>query len=439
MTRRRTATLLAAAGAILLLAPAAAWVAPYPLDGYETTGIRRLRAYAMILDKTMPGSLVLQPGARMSRTAIQLRLAGVNDTLDIPRGMKTDPELQAGIERILRSRDPSYRMAIVDITDPANPRYASVKEDQGYIPGSVGKLLVMTGLLNELKKLYPDDVAARERVLRETKVVATEFVMPNSHTVPVVAPDWSSVAHRSIRVGDEFSLWEWADHMLSPSSNAAGSMVWREALLLNEFGHRYPPTPAEADAFLKNTPKTELTERSIRILEEPLEAMGLDTNLLRLRTYFTRGAERVIPGRGSFASPRTLVRLLVKMEQGQVVDGWSSLELKRLMYFTRRRYRYAASPALNGAAVYFKSGSLYRCVPEEGYECAQYRGNAENLMHSVAVIESPAGAEHPRVYLVSMMSNVLKVNSAAEHLEIGTQIERLVASLHPEPSGPQVP
>lgn len=427
---------LALAVGTLFALSSAAWVSAYPLDGYETTGIRRLRAYRMILEGTMPGTLALQPGARLPRNAVKLRLRGVNDTVDIPRSMKQDPELQAGIERIFRSRDPSYRAAILDITDPHSPRYASLRQDEGFIPGSVGKLLVMVGLLNELAKLYPDDVAARERVLRETRVAATDFAMPNSHTVPVVAADWSSVAHRAIRVGDEFTLWEWADHMLSPSSNAAGSMVWREALLLNEFGRNYPPTPEQAEVFLRNTPKAELTERSIRILEEPLEAMGLDTNLLRLRTYFTRGAERVIPGRGSFASPRTLVRFLTKMEQGKVVDEWSSLELKKLMYFTRRRYRYAASPALNNAAVYFKSGSLFRCVPEEGFQCAQYQGNAENLMHSVAVVESPAGVERPRVYLVSMMSNVLRVNSAAEHLEIGTQVERLVASLHPESRNP---
>ena len=120
-----------------------------------------------------------------------------------------------------------------------------------------------------------------------------------------------------------------------------------------------------------------------------------------------------------------------------MVDRWSSLEMKRLMYFTRRRYRYAASPALNEAAVYFKSGSLYRCQEEPGYECGQYRGNAENLMHSVAIVESPARGEHQRVYLVSMMSNVLKVNSAAEHAEIGTQIERSIAALHPSPSPEQ--
>jgi hypothetical protein len=186
------------------------------------------------------------------------------------------------------------------------------------------------------------------------------------------------------------------------------------------------------DAFFRDTPKAELTERAIRVIEEPMIAAGLDPERLRIRTFFTGGASAVIPGRSSFATPRTLVRWLVKLEQGRIVDAWSSLEMKRLLYFTRARYRYAASPALADAAVYFKSGSLYRCVQEPDYECGQYRGNAENLMHSVAIVESPAGGEHPRVYLVSMMSNVLKQNSAAEHLAIGTEIERLIARLHPQ-------
>ncbi len=419
----------------LLLLTASMGPRPYPLDGYEYTGIRRLRAYAMILDGRMPGNIVLQPGAKLPRDAISLRLRSVNDTLDLPRGAPTDPELQAGIERIVGRRHPSYRVAVLDITDPGSPRYAAVKADEGYIPGSVGKLLVLTGLFNELKKLHPNDVPAREAVLRNTRVVADEFAMPNSHTVPVVADDWSSVTHRSIRLGDEFSLWEWVDHMVSPSSNAAASVVWKEVILLNEFGRRYPPSREAAAAFFRDTPKAELTERSIHVLEKPLIELGLDPELLRIRTLFTRGGSRIIPGRSSYATPRTLVRWLTKLEQGKIVDQWSSLEMKRLLYFTRRRYRYAFSPALNDASVFFKSGSLYRCVPEEGYRCGQYLGNAENLMHSVAIVESPAGAEHPRVYLVSIMSNVLKVNSASEHMEIGTQIERLIISLHPESTG----
>ena len=130
---------------------------------------------------------------------------------------------------------------------------------------------------------------------------------------------------------------------------------------------------------------------------------------------------KVIPGAASLACPFELLRWLVKMEQGKLVDPWSSLEMKRLMYFTRPRYRYASSPSLSKAAVFFKSGSLFRCKPEEGFTCKAYAGNVVNLMHSVAVVES---AE--KVYLVAMMSNILRVNSAVEHQTVAGEIEKLL-------------
>lgn len=424
---------VAAVGVITIILAGAVLTAAssYPLDGYERTGIRRLRAYRMILDGEMPGNLSLPAGAQLPESAIRLGLADVNEAFDVGPSVPRDPQLQSGLERILRVRDPSYRAAIVDITDPTSPRYAAFKETQGYFPGSVGKILVMTGLFNELRKLYPTDFAARERVLRDTWIAADGFVVPNSHAVPVVAADWSGVVHRSVRVGDEFTLWEWVDHMVSPSSNAAGSMVWKHVILLNEFGRDYPPTPEQEAEFFRTTPKEELTERSIRLVEEPMLAAGLDTAQLRIRTFFTAGAQKVIPGRASHSTPGELVRWLIRLEQGRLVDRWSSREMKRLLYFTRRRYRYAVSSALRDAAVYFKSGSRYRCQPEEGYECVQYKGNKENLMHSVAIIETPASGETQRVYLVSMMSNVLKVNSANEHAEIAALIDRLVRDSAP--------
>jgi len=429
-SRWAIAVLAISAGALVVEAVGSPPV-PYPLDGYEQTGIRRLRAYSMLLDGTMPGSLRLPPGARLSRNEIRLRLAGVNDSLDVGPDTEHDSELQAALERIAETRDPSYRFAVLDITDPARPRYAAVKPNQGYTPGSVGKLLVMTALFHQLKKHYPDQLGARARVLRETMIPADQWAMPNSHAVPVVADDWSSVTHRAVRMGDVFSLWEWVDHMVSPSSNAAGTMVWKQVMLLGEFGRRYPVSQEEGDAFFANLPRQELAQRAYRVIEEPLLELGLDTAQLKLRSFFTTGAARVVPGQPSLVTPQELVRWLVKLEQGRVVDRWSSLEMKKLLYFTRRRYRYAVSPALDSAAVYFKSGSLYRCRAEPGYECVQYKGNAQNLMHSVAIVESPAAGERQRVYLVAMMSDVLKLNSAQVHTQIATQIEQVIRRLNP--------
>ena len=130
-TRARWIALAVLAGAVLLV-PAATWLGAYPLDGYERTGIRRLRAYRMMQEGTMPGNVRLKPGARLPSSAIKLRLRGVNDTFDIPANRPVDPKLQAGIEKILAPRSPSYRIAVLDITDPANPRYVETVFGVGY-------------------------------------------------------------------------------------------------------------------------------------------------------------------------------------------------------------------------------------------------------------------------------------------------------------------
>jgi hypothetical protein len=239
--------------------------------------------------------------------------------------------------------------------------------------------------------------------------------------VPIYNDGDPAVVNRTLRLGDRFNLWEWLDHMLSQSSNAAGSTVWKQAMLMRRFGAGYPRPKAEQDAFIRDTPKPELSKLSLSVLDEPLAASGIDNSRLRLGTFFTRNASKAIPGSASYACPNELLRWLVKLEQGKIVDEWSSLEIKKLLYFVRPRYRYASSPALAKAAVFFKSGSLFECKPEPEFHCKQYMGNVTNLMNSVAVVESGE-----KRYLVALMSNVLKVNSAVEHQTIASEIENLV-------------
>jgi len=116
-----------------------------------------------------------------------------------------------------------------------------------------------------------------------------------------------------------------------------------------------------------------------------------------------------------------------------LVDEWSSRQIKRLLYMTERRIRYASSPALADAAVYYKSGSLYKCQKEEGFNCGPYRGNVRNYMNSVIIVESPAG-ERRLHYVVTLISNVLRKNSAGEHQAIATRIQRLLQEMHPAPA-----
>lgn len=416
-----TAKLLMIAG-VALLVPTS--IPSYPLDGYERTRIRRLEAYRQVQEGTLPGRKVPN-GALLGEADIQLRMAGVNTTFELTADTPRDPYLQRGIESIFRGRNRSYSIAVLDITDPANPKYAALRENQTYAPGSIGKLVVMTGIFSELARHWPAP-GDRLRVLRDTQITAESIIHTDSHSVPIVDIERNSLVHRPIREGDVFSLWEWVDHMASPSSNAAASTVWREAMYLSRFGRDYPASTEEESAYVRDTPKPELQATSVEVINAPLRRIGIGEEEWRHGTFFTRGGQNLVPGISSYASPFALLKWLVTLEQGKVVDRWSSLEMKKLLYFTRRRYRYASSPALNDAAVYFKSGSLYSCRPEEGFTCGQYRGNRLNYMNSVAIVESPAGAENPRVYLVAMMSNVLKINSAVEHQTIATLVERLI-------------
>ncbi len=423
-------------GRALLLVPLAVPLlhGAYPLDGYRTTWIRRLEAYRLVQQGELRGRK-LPPGALLSEDEIQLRLAGVNMSFDITPATRRDAYLQQGLERIFQARYRHYSIALLDISDPAQPKYAGLRDGITYNPGSVGKIMVMVGLFSELARFHPD-VSDRIRVLRETQVTADRFILTDEHEVPIVDLDNSRLVHRSIRIGDQFNLWEWVDHMVSPSSNAAASTVWKQVMLLARFGVAYPAPLPKAAAYFEETPRTELGHESVRLINEPVWRLGFDEEKFRQGGFFTREGKRVIPRSASHATPRALVRFLLKLEQGHVVDRWSSLEMKKLLYFTRRRYRYAASPELNEAAVYFKSGSLYGCTPGPD-ECGEYRGNRVNIMNSVAIVESPARGEDQRVYLVALMSNVLRRNAAAEHYAIAGRIERLIRARPTEQ--PEVP
>ena len=397
------------------------WAAPlaaYPLDGYARTGIRRLEGYRLVHEGKVQGAIRLVPGALLREDQVVLRLRGVNETFEITPSTPRAQALQAGLERIFAARDPSYAVAVLDISDPRNPRYAALRPNEKKIPGSVGKLLVAGGLLDAVRRRFPNDTGARERFLRETEVTADTFVYRDGKTVPVFNPGDARVVNKRVDVGDRYNLYEWLDHMMSQSSNAAASFMWKQAMLLRHFGERYP---GDADAFFKETPKTALAQLALDVNEDPLRAAGLDPGQLRIGTFFTRSASAVVPGTASYACPNELLRWLIKVEQGRLVDAWASLEMKKLLYFARPRYRYASSPGLNKAAVFFKSGSLFQCKP--GTSCGAYQGTAINLMHSVAIVESGE-----RIYLVAMMSNVLGVNSAIEHQTIAGEIERLMQS-----------
>jgi hypothetical protein len=418
-TRRRLGIALAA----LFWAGAAQ---AYPLDGYPLTGILRLEAYRLAQQGKVRGPQEPK-GALLGLDQVDLRLAR-RPNVDLPAA---DPRFNAALAAFLGEEAERYGIAVLDMSDPDAPRYGEIQGGYRANPGSVGKIVVALGIFQALADIYPDDVPARLAVLKNSMVTADEFILTDSHEVPIWSTGQPAIQYRRLQAGDRANLWAYLDWMLSASSNAAASMVMRELMLLVHFGRDYPVDAAQARAFFQKTPKKELSDLLTRSLMDPVARNGLNPAELRQGSFFTSKGKQIVLGTSSYATPRELLRYLVRLEQGQLVDPFSSREIKRLLYMTQRRIRFASSPALTDAAVYFKSGSLFRCEPEPGFACRQYQGNVENMMNSVAIVEAPAG-NHRLHYLVAVMSNVLRKNSAVEHQTFATRLHRLIEGYHRE-------
>lgn len=395
----------------------------YPIDGYERTGIKRLKRLELIKSGEIKDASALPVGAMKSYNDIQLNLLSRKN--DSAMGlMQVDADFQKEISTLFRGLDKSYSLTVLDISDPENVRYAERNETAGYQPGSVGKLAVLLGLFTQLEKIYPNSFEKRTELLKNKSVKAGVWGLTDEHTIPIYNIEKNTLVKRQVIASDVFSLYEWADHMLSVSNNGAASIVWREALLMAAFGEKYPElTQEEADTYFKDTPKKELTDLSNDVVNLPLRELGIISDEWRLGSFFTRGANTYVGDKGgSIGSPQGLMKFLVQLEQGKVVDEASSLEMKRLMYMTDRRIRYAQSPALKEAAVYFKSGSLYKCDRSNGEACGKYMGNVTNFMNSVIIVEHPDNCR----YMVVLMTNVLRKNSASDHMYLAGNIDKII-------------
>ena len=399
---------LALAAALSLSGTASA----YPLDGIEESGIRRLEGFQ--LAQITPGAAKLAPGQLWGSDSVRLGLLDyAGPDFD---ALPEDPDLSAFLTKALRNRDPSYAMVLVDLSNPDDIRWAGLRPDVRQNAGSVGKVICMAALFHVLAEAFPDP-ADRARVLRESVSPAGSWVSNEIHKVP----KWSEADKRNyysvIQPADEFRLSEWLDHAISASANGGGSIIWREAMLIRHFGSEYPKSFEESERFFAETPKRELAALALAVVTEPLQNAGLDTTNIQQGSMWTTNSKRKVPGTMSFATPRELARLMFRIEQGRLVDEWSSLEMKKYMYLTKRRYRYAYAPELKDEAVFFKSGSLYQCQPEEGFRCEKYMGNVRNMMNSVAVVEG----DEP-FYISTLMSNVLRFNSAWDHSRIAAAV-----------------
>jgi len=408
---------------ILILCASFTTMSYYPIDGYERTGIKRLKRLELVKSGELKDATKLPEGAMKSYMDIQLNLTEKRQD-SVHCFLKEDEVFQKEVNNLFRGLDKSYSLTVLDISDLNNIRYAHRNETSGYQPGSVGKIAVLVALFEQLANIYPDSFDKRIELLKNKSVKAGAWGLTDSHTVPIYNIETQKLLKRQVIASDVFTLFEWADHMMSVSNNGAASIVWREALLMKVFGDKYPElTQEEADAYFKDTPRKEITDLSNDVVNLPLRDLGITSDEWRLGSFFTSGANKYVGDKGgSIGSPLGLMKFLIQLEQGNVIDEASSLEMKRLMYMTDRRIRYAQSPTLKEAAVYFKSGSLYKCDRTKGEECGKYMGNVTNFMNSVAIVEHPDNCR----YIVVLMTNVLRKNSASDHMALAASIDKIV-------------
>lgn len=412
-------------GAVVLGLALPAWAWGYPLDGYEDTGIRRVEGSRRGHEGLAPGGFQ-PPGAQLSTEQVDLRLLA-HRQLELPL---PDSGFTAEIVALLGEHAGSYGVAVLDLTDPEAPIYAEHRGDYRQNVGSVGKVIAALGLFQALADSRGGDDEQRKQVLRDTMVVADEFSRTDHHTIRIFDVESNTLTRRSMQEGDRGSLWEYLDWTLSASSNSAAAMLMRDAMLLRQFGRDYPVPEQRIRSFFRETPPAELTELFQATFWQPLTRNGFELSTIRQGSFFTAQGKRLVNGGGgSYATARSLTRLMLRMEQGRLVDEWSSRQLKRLLYLTETRIRYALSPELRKAAVYFKSGSFYRCRSEVGFACADYQGNVANYMNSVAVIEHELDGVTLH-YIAVVISNVLRENSARQHQALAGLVHRLIRQRH---------
>jgi hypothetical protein len=398
---------------------------PYPLDGYEETGIRRIEASRRAHEGLLPGGKQ-PPGALLSTEQVQLRLTDV----DMPGLPQPDTGFTQAVVEILGEQSDRYSLVVLDLTIPGHPRYAEHRGNEKQNVGSVGKLLAGLGLFQALADAWPDDIGRRQAILRDTVVTADQFSVSDHHTIRLFDVDTNTLVRRPMQIGDHGTLYEELDWTFSVSSNSAASMIMREAMLLRNWGIEYPRPEAVITDFFNQTPASELTRLFQATFWEPVTDNHMELDKLRQGSFFTAGGKKRVDGGGnSYATANALLKMMLLMEQGKLVDHWSSLELKRLLYVTERRVRYASSPALANAAVYSKSGSWWGCKEEVGFNCQPYHGNLRNYMNSVTIIEEQTGGI-ALYYMVVLISNVLRENSAVTHQNMATQIHKLIRQQH---------
>ena len=96
----------------------------------------------------------------------------------------------------------------------------------------MGKILVGLAIFQALADIYPDDIEARRKILRNTMVTADAFSVRDHHTVGFFDPETKSYVRHPLAIGDTAPMYTYLDWMFSPSSNSAAAMLQKQLILI---------------------------------------------------------------------------------------------------------------------------------------------------------------------------------------------------------------
>jgi hypothetical protein len=392
----------------------------YPLDGGQMTGIQRLEGYLLSL-QTPSGQKTIVHGSRLKQDSVILFMKNRPYTVPSVNQNFTDQ-----IRRNLGAPAGQVSFSVLDISNPEQPVLAAHNAHRHFMPASVGKIIVALAWFQRLKELYPSDQLKRLEVLRQATIEADDLIFNDHHEVPFWDLNDRKIKNKLMTVGTKANVYTYLDWMISASANSAGTILMKELILLDKLGIKYQSaSPIEKQSIWFKTSKAERTRRLNDIVSRSLIINGLKTSLLFQVSPFTKTGKAQIPARGSTATTQELLQFLTQIERGLLVDSFSSMEIKKLLYSTQLRARLASSPALDRAAVYYKSGSNYKC----NYNCGENEGDVENIMNSIAIVEYPI--EDPKIiYLLAIHSNVPRVNAVDLHRQFGTAIQNVMLNRH---------
>ena len=181
---------------LLLLIPNLCFA--YPLDAYPETGIRRIEAARQAVLGKMRGRRQ-PPGGLLPTDLVNLRLLDYPN-LNLP---EPDPEFSARLLQLLGDKADRYGVAVLDLSDLDQPRYAEHRADFRQNVGSVGKIAAAVAVFQALADMYPDDIEARVRLLRETIITADEFIQKDHHEVRIFNPDTGARSFRPLQIGED--------------------------------------------------------------------------------------------------------------------------------------------------------------------------------------------------------------------------------------------